>query len=282
MAFEDRGWARDYLPAAGEGRLMIGLLLTIAAAHVLKVLANVFVPGAGDAWHDFGATTVDGFASGELRRPFTYLLLHGGVGHLLWNLLLLGFSGFALERAIGARAAMRVFLLSGFVGSLSVFVWEALGHEGIRTIGASGAIFGVLVALAVVSPELTVLLFFVFPVKIRWLVGGYVAIDAMTALGDGHGRPGSVTTSDVFCHLLGAGTGFVMAWVWPSFIAPLLADRKRRREKAVKEAERRVQRDEAEELDRILAKISEHGLPSLTESERETLKRESRRRSGNG
>lgn len=257
---------------------MLGLLVVIAAAHVVKVLANVFIPGAGDAFHDVGATTVDGFASGELWRPFTYMLLHGGVGHLIWNLLLLGFSGFALERAVGARSALRIFIVAGLVGSLSVFVWQALGHEGIRTIGASGAIFGVLVALAVVSPELTVLLFFVFPVKIRWLVGGYVAIDAMTALGDGHGRPGSVTTSDVFCHLLGAGTGFVMAWVWPSYVAPYIADAKRRRERAVKDAERRVQLDEAAELDRILAKISDHGLPSLTEAERETLKRESRRR----
>ncbi len=278
MTFEDRGWARGWTPSSSRGRATIIILAVLVGAHILKVLANAIWPETGSFFGRELSSTASGLAHFEWWRPISYLFVHVDVMHVLWNAIIFGFAGFALERIVGSMAVARIFLVCGAVGSLSVLIWSVFGYPDVRTVGASGAINGVLVALAVVAPEMVVLLFFVFPVKIRWLVAGYVAIDALRVLGDGSGRPGRLDGTDVFCHLLGASSGLVMMWVMPRYVTPWITGLAARRARARRVAIEMAARSEHEELDRILAKIAAQGMPSLTDSERATLKRESERR----
>src|SRR5262249_46741745 len=148
----------------------------------------------------------------------TYMLLHSGVSHILWNMLFLGVAGSLLEPRIGSRAFLRIYILSGLIGSLSPI------FHGHPVEGASGAINGALVALAVYMPDVIVLFMFLIPMKIKWVVAIFLGIDMLNVMS----REGSGT--DSICHLLGAATGFSIAFIGPRYVSPWLS--KRRAERA--------------------------------------------------
>src|SRR5436190_9152265 len=91
-------------------------------------------------------SSLEGWRTFELWRPVTYLFVHANTSHILWNMLFLGVAGTMLEPHIGSRAFLRIYFISGAIGALS-----PIFHGG-STVGASGAINGVLVALAVLMP----------------------------------------------------------------------------------------------------------------------------------
>jgi membrane associated rhomboid family serine protease len=113
-------------------------------------------------------------------QPFTYLFLHGGLWHLLINMLVLWMFGADLERTWGTRRFYTYFFLTGVgAGVINIIVKTILDPTGakgsaiIPTIGASGAIYGVLLAAAMVFPQRQVMLF-PFPVTLPMRV--YVMI----------------------------------------------------------------------------------------------------------
>jgi membrane associated rhomboid family serine protease len=119
---------------------------------------------------------------------FTYLFLHGGIGHLLFNMLSLWMFGSPLEQAWGTRRFLKYYFICGVgAGFCDVAVNAALGHWGTRTIGASGAIYGLLLAFGVLYPNQTVLMNFLFPIKAKYLVMIYGAIALLSALGENSG-----------------------------------------------------------------------------------------------
>jgi membrane associated rhomboid family serine protease len=231
------------------------------AAYVIQRLTSAWAPAWAAAIAEYGPTSLEGWRSFELWRPVTYLLLHANVQHILWNMLFLAVAGSLVEPQIGSRAFLRLYVASGIVGALSpVF-------HGSPTIGASGAINGVLVAVAVLMPDVVILFMFLIPMKIKWVVAIFLAIDVLNVISADGGR------TDSICHVLGAATGFAIAFIGPRFVTPWLA---RRRQEKVEERRRTVaeqQVDEERELDRLLEKISREGMPSLTEDERRFLKR---------
>lgn len=133
----------------------------------------------------------------------TYLFLHGSVSHLLFNMLSLWFFGAQIERDWGTRRFLKYYFLCGIVAGLCVLAVNiALGEWSVQTLGSSGAIFGVLVAFAVLYPEATVLFFFVFPLKAKYMVMICVAIELLTTFGPNNG----IST---VAHLGGAAFGFL-------------------------------------------------------------------------
>lgn len=120
----------------------------------------------------------------------TYLFLHGGIWHLLVNMFTLWMFGITLEKDWGTRRFLKYYFLCGIgAGFCDVLVNVVLGRAalpppyGTSTIGASGAIYGLLLAFGVLYPEVTILFAFLFPIKAKYFVMIYGAIELLSALG---------------------------------------------------------------------------------------------------
>ena len=133
---------------------------------------------------------------------FTYMFLHGGIGHLLFNMLTLWFFGTQLERDWGTRRFLKYYFYCGIAAGVCVLVANWLTKD-IPTIGASGAIFGVLVAFGVLYPDQTVLMNFLFPIKAKYMVMIYAAIELIMTM-----APGQSGISTI-AHLGGMAFGYV-------------------------------------------------------------------------
>ena len=98
----------------------------------------------------------------------TYMFLHDGIFHIFFNMLILFMFGNDLDRYWGTRRLLRYYLICG-IGA-GVCSWLVSPGNLTTTIGASGAIYGVLLAYGLLWPNRVVLLYFLIPVKIKWLV----------------------------------------------------------------------------------------------------------------
>jgi len=120
----------------------------------------------------------------------TYLFLHGGIWHLLINMFTLWMFGITLEKDWGTQRFLKYYFLCGIgAGICDVIVNTLLGRAslpppyGVSTIGASGAIYGLLLAFGVLYPEMTILFAFLFPIKAKYFVMIYGGIELLSALG---------------------------------------------------------------------------------------------------
>jgi len=140
--------------------------------------------------------------SGALWQLVTYLFLHGGIGHLLFNMLTLWMFGSDLERDWGTRQFLKFYFICGVgAGLFDIVVNAAIGNWSTATVGASGAIYGVLVAYAVCYPDRILLMFLLFPMKAKHFVMIYAAIELWMARGVNTG------VSNI-AHLGGMAVGF--------------------------------------------------------------------------
>jgi membrane associated rhomboid family serine protease len=113
----------------------------------------------------------------------TYMFLHGNIEHILFNMLALWMCGTILEADWGTRRFLRYYFVCGIgAGICDLTVIRIVGNVYIPTLGASGAIFGLLLAFGVLYPNMTVLFFFVFPMKAKYMVMIYGAIAFLGAL----------------------------------------------------------------------------------------------------
>jgi membrane associated rhomboid family serine protease len=121
----------------------------------------------------------------QIWQLATYLFLHGGVFHILFNMLALWMFGVELERMWGTRFFAKYYFFAGVGAGITVVVVSLLpfGREAylIPTIGASGAIYGVLLAYALYFPNRPILMYFVFPVPAKYFVMIMGAIAFMSA-----------------------------------------------------------------------------------------------------
>src|SRR5215467_9342369 len=133
---------------------------------------------------------------------FTYQFLHGGVFHLVFNMLALWMFGSPLESDWGTRRFLRYYFICGVGAGLFDLALSLLLGGGRPTIGASGAIYGVLLAFGVCYPEQTVLMNFLFPIKAKYMVMIYAAIALYSSMSVNSG------VSNI-AHLGGMAVGFV-------------------------------------------------------------------------
>lgn len=229
-----------------------------------------------------------GFSSASmLFRPWsvvTYMFVHGGFMHVLFNMLGVFFFGPPLERAMGGRAFLRYYLVCGVGAALtSVLLIQLIGTPTV--IGASGAVFGVMLAFAWRWPDAPIYLWAILPVKAKYMVG-ILGIGALWAtMQSGRGGGGVAH----WAHLGGLATGFILLKYGDAISA-----RWRRMRGGVKAGQaggasytigkdrRKGQReeprgDDLDRVDRILDKIRERGMESLTASERDFLETMSRK-----
>lgn len=141
---------------------------------------------------------------------FTYMFLHGGLWHLLFNMLALYFFGLQLEQDWGTRQFLKYYFYCGLAAGVCVlgFNIAAAALTGnsawwnVQTLGASGAIFGVLVAFGILYPDMPVLMFFLFPIKAKYMVMIYAGVELLLILGPSTG------VSDI-AHLGGMAFGYL-------------------------------------------------------------------------
>jgi membrane associated rhomboid family serine protease len=103
----------------------------------------------------------------------TYLFLHGGFGHIIWNMLALWMFGADLERVWGTRKFIRFYFFCGVGAGICVVLLNYLlpwGNPLSSTIGCSGAIFGILLAYAMIYPDRTILWGFLIPIQVKYFV----------------------------------------------------------------------------------------------------------------
>lgn len=141
-----------------------------------------------------------------LWQLVTYLFLHDprGFGHILFNMLALWMIGSDLERGWGTRLFLKFYFVCGVGAGICVVAANALvGNLDARTIGSSGAIYGLLLAFGVLYPDRTILFSFLFPIKAKYFVMILGAIAFLGSIGASGG-----TVSHV-AHLGGMVIGLV-------------------------------------------------------------------------
>ena len=197
----------------------------------------------------------------------SYGFLHStsDVLHLLFNLLALYFFGTLVEGIVGARSFLATYLVAIVLGGAVQLTASLAVGDMTATVGASGGVVCILVAAAVMRPNMVVI-FILFPLKLRTLALIMVGLDVLRLIRGGGGVA-------YWVHLSGAAWGFLSVkqrWIW---VDPLAAWEARR---VQREAE--GERDDAQRLDSLLDRIHHDGIHTLSRSERAFLKRVSGRK----
>lgn len=222
-------------------------------------------------------------------RPWTaltYMFLHGDEWHLIFNMIILFFFGPRLEMRLGGRNFLGLYFLSGLAAAGVSWIFTPAA----RIVGASGAIFGILLGFARYWPRERLLIWGVFPMEARWLVGLSVAASLFFGFGGGGGNIAH------FAHL----GGILGGWAYLVAYDRGRGRRPRTLEKIVEAGKRaaptgrsdrkrwddidpsglhEVNRDN---LERIRRKIDQKGASSLTRKERQFLDRLARRQEEGG
>ncbi|TVR34794.1 MAG: rhomboid family intramembrane serine protease [Balneolaceae bacterium] len=212
-------------------------------------------------------------------RFVTYMFLHGSGFHLLFNMLWLWWMGRAVEEGLGPRTFSVVYFGAGIGGAFFHIALSFLYGTSF-VIGASGAVFGIMVAFAYMYPRTPIMLFLLPPIEARYVVAGLIAFDVLfIGAGDNVAR---------LVHLGGAGIGYLLVKahyggtdlskivrpierLWnPEMAKPKKTKPKNKKMYSVSDVEI-VDETNQSELDEILEKISRKGYDGLTAEEKKKL-----------
>jgi membrane associated rhomboid family serine protease len=197
-----------------------GLIIVNAAVFLLQTLTDdslVIIFGLSPylVWHDL-----------YVWQMLTYQFLHGGLFHILFNMLALWMFGCDLERHWGRQFFLKYYTICVAGGSiLNVLL---LPNQVAPSIGASAGVYGVLLATAVVYPDSIVYFYFVFPLKMKYfvmIIGAISLYSSITATHSGIAH---------FAHLGGIAFGYMYLrwgnpWAWAGIYWDRVRLRRRRR-----------------------------------------------------
>jgi len=228
-----------------------------------------------------------------LWQLITYQFMHANFTHLLYNMFGLWMFGMEVEHVWGSRRFLGFYLVCGVAAGISQLILAPLlepasvisvSGAGIPTVGASGAVYAVLVAFGMMFPDRYIYLYFLLPVKAKYFIFGLIALGVLSI-----GDQGTIAN---LAHLGGAAAGYVyVLYVARRFPFQGLVDqlgrwlnsrRSRRSEEPYREVvdakifdinERPKTEQELNQMkiDEILDKISRGGYQSLTEEEKKIL-----------
>ncbi|WCT11820.1 rhomboid family intramembrane serine protease [Mucilaginibacter jinjuensis] len=218
--------------------------------------------------------------------PLTYMFLHQGIFHILFNMLWLYWLGQLFEEYLGTKKTVGLYIAGGLAGALAYVVSfnliPAFSHSEVLPLttvaGASASVMAIVVATATLVPNYTLFLMFLGPVKLKWIALFYVVFDFLSIAGPNAGGE--------IAHLGGALLGFIYIkqiqrgnnWgenitnVFKASPKIKVVSKNASYQKSGRNTNSAPQQDE---IDRILDKISQTGYDSLNKSEKETLFRAS-------
>ncbi len=286
MGWQDRDYARDesvrrprrqvFQQPLLRGRSIVTVLIVInVAVYVLSDLGD----SLGRFIYGYGAMETGAVMHGQIWRLITAQYLHGGIGHLLINMLVLHFLGRPLERLWSPKRFLTIYTLCGLAGYV---FYTILGISDVIppntiAVGASGCIFGLLGIAAVLFPTATVYVYFLFPIKIRTAayIFGAIALYSIITRGSNYGGEA--------CHLAGLGFGVWWALKGEAWWAMRQVRMPRRRSASTAarpagfKARIAERREDAETIDRILRKVYDGGIHSLSDREKKALQQATER-----
>ena len=254
------------------------MFLTPWVKRLLIANAVMFLLPQGSSLY-FNLSFVPGLA---IPRPWTlvtYMFLHAGIMHLAFNMLVLFFFGPRLESRLGSRDFLWLYVLSGIGGAVLSMPFQ----QNVQIVGASGAVYGVVLGFAYFWPREKILIWGVFPVE-AWVLAMFAVFISLW-----NGIAGTGGNVAHFAHL----GGLAVAYLFLKYRERRTAARKKRWMEGADAGERRprpkgstrvqdrwqaIERDRLhelnrEEVDSLLDKIGTHGVGSLTPEERSFLDR---------
>lgn len=251
--------------------------------------------GQGTLIYEWFALGIDQILTAKIWTIVSYALLHGGIWHLVFNLLIIFFVGRMLEPMMSQKRIFQAYLLSVVVGGL---VYLIVHLNGGYVIGASAGALGLLILFCSMQPErpITLLLFFVIPVTIRpkWIAWIALAMDGLGFLFVElpiafNKAPVELSNVSYSAHL----GGMLAGYLYYKFVLNALPRKgkqsgrkvkieppdwiKRKSKPAGGGVSRRFKinmtsrAELRKEVDRILDKINSQGFGALTNDEKETL-----------
>ncbi|MBI5472836.1 MAG: rhomboid family intramembrane serine protease [Ignavibacteriae bacterium] len=219
----------------------------------------------------------------------TYMFLHGGFGHIFFNMLALWMFGMELENIWGSKSFLAYYLTCGLGAGITNLLVAPIIGLNVPTVGASGGVFGVLVAFGMLFPDRPIYIYFLLPIRAKFFVAGYIILELV------HGVLGTSSGVAHFAHLGGAAIGFAFTMammrgfsfesLWRLFSMPhKKAEYRRARPLSrdevfdakffdIKTGDRLDSENEldTEVMNSILEKIHDSGYQSLTEEEKRIL-----------
>ncbi|QDU34777.1 Rhomboid protease GluP [Poriferisphaera corsica] len=279
MSFENRDYYRDTDEQGGMGfgrmanASVVWWLIGINVA--VFVLDHFIGMAAGRKWLEAigNYNIAQAIYGGQIWRFASYEFLHGGLGHIFFNMLGLYFFGPLIERWWGSRRFLAFYLICGVGGSILMSLMGFVGilDVGPNTIlvGASGSLFGILVAAAVLYPDMRVqMLFPPIPISMRAMALIFLGIALFVSFGGGENAGGQAA------HLGGALFGYLLvkrprSLDWADRLSMGGVTKKSREARQVYRKQKTENFDI--EVDQILDKVRDHGLQSLTKREKKIL-----------
>ena len=205
----------------------------------------------------------------KIWQPFTYMFFHGDIWHVLINMFVLWMFGTELERAWGKKIFLRFYFITGVGSGLGTMLFGL--QSLVPIVGASGAIYGVLLAYGILFPNRTVYLYGIIPIKSIWFVIGIGVIAFFSSFNN-------FTNISHLTHLFGMVIGYLylkrpvhFRALWFSVFKKVLEYRIQNQEKKISHSIE-MERD----LNSILDKINREGFRSLTQEEEERLYKNSK------
>jgi len=242
----------------------------------------------GNSFGDIISAVLPLYPLGEgfkVWQLFTYMFLHAGFMHLLFNMFALWMFGMELENTWGSKKFFIYYMICGIGAGLSTLIIGPLFGPAGPTVGASGAIYGVLIAFGMMFPDRPIFVYFLLPIRARYFVLIYIGLELYA------GITGTTDGIAHFAHLGGAAVGLVYVLIDQRRIPFQHFFEKTRNRFATAEPVGRYSPNEKvhvsdakyfdvhddedrvsqERIDEILDKISQNGYQSLTEQEKKIL-----------
>jgi membrane associated rhomboid family serine protease len=273
MGIYDRDYGRSDYDGGRGGMRFTMPAITPAVKMILIINIAVFLPCflidpvREVIFRWFSVFPADTFRSWQIWRLITYQFLHDGIRHILFNMLILFFFGPMLERVWGSRKFVKFYLICGACGGVlfTLLVWAGWLKPN-QLVGASGAIYGMLAAGAVLYPNMRVYVLGIFPMSMKVLVIILAVMSLLfTIRGDNQGGQAA--------HLAGLAAGAVYM-LWPRWQQA----RSNRSQRPIKwESKINQQRVFQADVDRILDKVHDKGISSLTRKEKKMLREATKR-----
>lgn len=213
----------------------------------------------------------------------SYMFMHGGFSHILFNMLALWMFGVEIENYWGSSRFLTYYMITG----IGAGVLQILLFPESSVVGASGAVYGVLLAFGMMFPDRIIFVSFIIPMKAKYFVMLYGAIELISGLT----RTGNIAH---FAHLGGMLFGYLLIkyWqkggdfsrLWKNFINSMNAPKEKPNSGGAKiyDYQQYTQsstasgtssqaKTDAQKLDEILDKIADKGYGGLTKEEKDFL-----------
>jgi membrane associated rhomboid family serine protease len=272
------------------------LLIINVAVFFIQMIANNLMLGGQPLWYVlnmwFALNPISEGFNFQIWQLITYQFMHGGFSHILFNMFALWMFGMEIENIWGSKKFLIYYLVCGVAAGLAQLFISPLYSSPAVTIGASGAIFGVMIAFAMLFPDRHIFLYFLIPIRAKYLIG-FLFILEIFWIGDAGSNVAHLA------HLGGALAGFLFIMFDKSIDVPLkhmlnisgyqrgntfnnpfsgLSDKFKKRSQNIEDAnyydinhKKEGEEITQAEIDAILDKISQSGYQNLSEREKKIL-----------